>query len=192
MASPQAPDFGQLIARLARELSARELAFMLIGGQAVLLHGAPRLTEDIDVTLGVGPERLASVRDVCNALGLDPLPTDVESFVQDTFVLPVRQAATGIRVDLIFSTTPYERQAIAHAQSVAIDGVPVPFATAEDLIIHKLFAGRPRDLEDAIGVVRRNRATIDWEYVARWAGEFAAIPGREGMPDQVRRLRDQA
>ncbi len=25
---------------------------MLIGGQAVLLHGQPRLTEDIDVTLG--------------------------------------------------------------------------------------------------------------------------------------------
>ena len=192
MASPQPPDFARFIARLARELSARELVFMLIGGQAVLLHGAPRLTEDIDVTLGVGPERLASVREACDALGLYPLPTDVESFVRDTFVLPVREASTGVRVDLIFSTTLYERQAIAHAQYVAIDGVPVPFATAEDLLIHKLFAARPRDLEDAIGVARRNRDTIDWHYVAQWAGEFATIPGREGMPDQVRRLRDEA
>lgn len=120
------------------------------------------------------------------------MPADVESFVRDTFVLPVRHASTGVRVDLIFSTTAYERQAIAHALRVPVNGVPVPFATAEDLLIHKLFAGRPRDLEDAIGVARRNRQTIDWEYLARWAAEFAAVPGREGMPDQVRRLRDQA
>jgi Nucleotidyl transferase AbiEii toxin, Type IV TA system len=192
MASPQPPDFGQFIARLTRELSARELAFMLIGGQAVLLHGIPRLTEDIDVTLGVGPDRLASVREACGALGLKPLPADVESFVRDTFVLPVRDPSTGVRVDLIFSTTPYERQAIGHALRVPVDGVPVPFATAEDLLIHKLFAGRPRDLEDALGVARRNRGTIDWNYVTRWATEFAAVPGREGMPGQVRRLREEA
>ena len=58
-------------------------------------------------------------------------------------------------MDFIFSTTPYERQAIARAEPVVLAGVPVPFATAEDLLIHKLFAGRPRDLEDAAGVVRR-------------------------------------
>jgi len=31
---------------------------MLVGGQAVLLHGRPRLTEDTDITLGVGPDEL--------------------------------------------------------------------------------------------------------------------------------------
>src|SRR2546425_1271864 len=48
MASHQAADFSQLIAALARELTLRHVGFMLIGGQAVLLHGAPRLTKDID------------------------------------------------------------------------------------------------------------------------------------------------
>ena len=32
------------------------------------------LTEDIDVTLGVGPESLSIVRDVCSALGLELFP----------------------------------------------------------------------------------------------------------------------
>ena len=89
MASRQPPDFSRLIASLARELTARQLPFMLIGGQAVLLHGAPRLTEDIDITLGVGPERLSSVEQVSQALGLEPLPEDPESFVRSTFVYPV-------------------------------------------------------------------------------------------------------
>lgn len=29
---------------------------MIIGGQAVLLYGEPRLTKDLDVTLGIGLE----------------------------------------------------------------------------------------------------------------------------------------
>lgn len=189
MASLPPPDFSGFIAELSRRLQARRLPFMLIGGQAVLLHGRPRLTEDIDVTLGAGPEAWRSVREVCDELGLTPLPQDLEGFVRDTFVLPARHGATGIRVDFIFSKTAYERQAIDRAVPVTLGRVTVPFAAAEDLILHKLFAGRPRDLEDVAGVVRRKGAELDWGYLERWAREFAAVPGREGMPGAVERLR---
>ena len=145
---------------------------MLIGGQAVLLHGRPRLTEDIDITLGVDPGRLPVVREVCTALGLELLPDRVEEFVRDTFVLPVHDVDTGIRVDFIFSTTPYERQAIERAVIVELGGEPVPFASAEDLVIHKLFAGRARDLEDVATVIRRQRTKVDWAYLEEWAQEL--------------------
>jgi hypothetical protein len=179
----------RLIAAVARELRAVELPFMLIGGQAVLVHGAPRLTEDIDITLAAEPERLNEVLRVCAAAGLAPLPADPTPFVAETFVLPARHALSGFRVDFVFSSTTYERTAIARAQFVEIAGEAVPFATAEDLLIHKLFAARPRDLEDARGVVRRRGGTIDWGYVERWATEFAKVPGREGMPGMVAGLR---
>jgi len=188
MASRPGPDFGDLIARLARELRARDLPFMLIGGQAVLLHGEPRLTQDVDVTLGVGPSRLTDLLAVCRSLGLDPLPSDIVAFVRETFVLPAADPATGIRVDLIFSTTPYEAQAIGRAIPVELAGEIVPFASAEDLVLHKLFAGRARDLEDAAGVVRRKSAQLDWGYMRRWAADFALLPGREALPDQVEEL----
>ena len=189
MGSPRAPDFSRFIARLSEELAARQLPFMLIGGQAVLLHGRPRLTEDIDVTLGVDPSGLPRVREVCDALDLQPLPREIETFVRDTFVLPARQAETGIRVDFVFSTTPYERQAIDRAVRVMLGGGSVPFATAEDLVIHKLFAGRARDWEDALSVVRRKGHELDWAYLDHWAREFAGVPGREDMPQRVARLR---
>jgi len=162
---------------------------MLIGGQAVLVHGRPRLTEDIDVTLGTDPSRLADVLAVCATLGLEALPGDLERFVRDTFVLPARDPATRIRVDFIFSTTPYERQAIERADHLTIGGADVPVATAEDLILHKLFAGRPRDIEDAESVVRRKGGALDWDYLMRWAREFAGVPGRESLPAQVEQLR---
>lgn len=189
MGSRQSPDFPSLIARVAGELEARRLPFMLIGGQAVLLHGQPRFTEDIDITLGVGPSAAPAVQAACEALSLEPLPADVVAFVRDTFVLPALHAESGIRVDFIFSTTQYERQAIERANRVEVGGAEVPFATVEDLILHKLFAGRPRDMEDIVGVVRRKGADIDWGYVERWADRFAGVPGREDLPDRVRRLK---
>jgi len=70
--------------------------------------------------------------------------------------------------------------------------VPIPSATAEDLILHKLFAGRARDWEDAVSVVRRKGDGPDWESIMRLAIEFAQVPGREEMPAQVDRLRQDA
>ena len=193
MAFPPAPeDLSTILAQLARELTARRLPFMLIGGQAVLLHGRPRLTEDIDVALGVDPSRLADVRAVCDVLRLDPLPEDLEPFVRRTFVLPARHRDTALRVDFVFSSTPYEQQAIERAIRVTVAGVSVPFATAEDLIIHKLFAGRALDWEDALGVARRKARELDWIYIERWAHEFASVPGREDLPQRVTRLHKEA
>src|SRR5687768_11342892 len=96
-----AADFAGLIVRLARALAGRDLPFMLVGGQAVLLHGEPRLTQAVDVTLGASPARLDDALVACREAGLSPLPEDVAAFVRDTFVLPAADRETGIRVDLI-------------------------------------------------------------------------------------------
>lgn len=192
MNTPPAPDFSALLAGLARELRGRGLPFMLIGGQAVLLHGQPRLTDDIDLTLGVDPSRLPDILAACEALGLHPLPGDTRGFVNETGVLPAQDRASGVRIDFIFSSTPYELQAIDRAVRVNLLDVPVPFASAEDLLLHKLFAARPRDIEDAAGVVRRRGTELDWGYLERWAAEFATVPGREDLPRRLEALRDEA
>lgn len=189
MVSHRAPDFPHFLARLGTALREEGIPFMLIGGQAVLLHGRPRLTEDIDVTLGTSPDDLPVLLRVCQALGLRALPEEVERFVRETFVLPALEPESRMRVDFIFSTTPYERQAIERAVTVELEGVPVPFAAAEDLLLHKLFAGRPRDIEDAQEVVRRKGRELDWEYLERWAREFASVPGREDLLERVKKLR---
>lgn len=192
MGSRPSPDFEALVARVSGALKTRDVPYMLIGGQAVLLHGEPRLTQDIDVTLGIAPERTPDILAAAAEAGLAPLPDDPGAFVRETFVLPSEEPSTGIRVDFIFSTTAYEAQAIERAVEVEVGGESVAFAAVEDLLLHKLFAGRPRDLEDARGVVRRKGETIDWVYVRRWAEEFAEIPGRETMPERVEELRERA
>lgn len=190
--SPELPDLAGLLGDITRELRERQIPFMVIGGQAVLLHGRPRLTEDIDITLGADPGALDEMLAACAALDLAPLPADPVEFVHETFVLPTAHDPTLQRVDFIFSSTPYERQAIERAVSVEAGGSAVPFATAEDLLIHKLFAGRASDIEDAESIARRQAGTLDWDYVRYWAAQFATLPGREEMPDRVEELRSSA
>lgn len=158
--------FQELLARLASEFEARRLPYMVIGGQAVLVHGEPRLTRDIDITLGASADEVDAVLDAAQKVGLKPLIENPREFVRDTWVLPCADTHSGIRVDLMFSFTEYERQAMDRAVRVTIGGSDVRIATAEDLVVLKILAGRPRDLEDARTVLLKN-PKLDRDYVTR-------------------------
>lgn len=86
----------------------------------MLLYGEPRLTRDIDVTLGVDVDRLTELVALLAELRLNPL-VEPESFTRRTMVLPCVDPDTDIRVDFIFSFTPYERAPSAE---------PLPSASA--------------------------------------------------------------
>jgi hypothetical protein len=170
--------FEALLAKLAGELDRARIPYMVIGGQAVQLYGEPRMTRDIDVTLGLDGEGLDRVLDVCSRCGLSPVPTKPADFVRETMVLPALNERTGIRVDFVFSATEYERQAIGRSQSVELEGAKVSFAAAEDVVIHKLVAGRPRDLEDVRGIMAKTSG-LDRVYVERWLRAFDRILDRD-------------
>ena len=79
--------FEAILRRVAQQFEGAGLPYMVIGGQAVLLYGEPRLTKDIDVTLGATLDRLPQVLELVQAMGLEPL-VDPEDFTRQTMVLP--------------------------------------------------------------------------------------------------------
>ena len=173
----------QLLHRIAETLDAHGIPYMIIGGQAVLIHGRPRLTEDVDITLGVDTDEFRKVFECSCKLKFRPLRADPERFAEQTKVLPVEDPSSRLRVDFVFSNTPYEREAVRRAMKVKIDSYPVKFASAEDLIIHKIFADRAIDLEDAKAVLIRKGKDLDRSYIRKWLrllGEAA-----EGSEDLV-------
>ena len=92
-------------------------------------------------------------------------------FVRKTMVLPMIHKETKIRVDFILSFTPYEAQAIKRGRKVKMAEAMVNFISPEDLIIHKIFFGRPRDLEDAGKVILKNSG-MDFKYIEHWLREL--------------------
>lgn len=163
--------FEALLQQIARGLDSLGIPYMVIGGQAVLVYGEPRLTRDVDVTLGAGPEKLPAILDWVGKTGWQVLADSPADFVERTLVLPCLESASGIRVDLIFSLSPYEAQAVQRARQITVGNTQVRFASPEDLVIHKFVAGRPRDIEDVRSVLLKNPA-LDADYVRRWLREF--------------------
>ncbi len=109
--------------------------------------------------------------------GLEPL-VDPAPFVAQSMVLPSRDPGTQIRVDLVFSFTPYEQEAIARSRVHVAGGAEVRFASPEDLIVHKMLAGRPRDLEDVRSILVRQPA-LDRDLVRRTLLDFDAALERD-------------
>lgn len=186
--------FTELLEQLGPALNASGIPYMLIGGQAVLLYGEPRLTRDIDLTLGIGPERLPDLLKMVEAIGLQVRVVNVVQFVTRTMVLPCEQPGTGIRVDFVLSSSAYEQQALQRARVVTVGQAELRFAALEDLVIHKVIAGRPRDLEDVRTVLLKN-PNADATYIRQWLEEFEralAEPYRQRFEEIWKITRRQA
>lgn len=169
--------FQRLLKTVAASLNKSQIPYMVIGGQAVLVYGEPRLTKDIDITLGVGIDRLDEMKGIVDRLGLKYLTERIDDFVKETMVLPVIEQTSGIRIDFIFSFSPYERQAIERARNVPFGRTSVKFASLEDVVIHKMIAERPRDIEDVQSILLKNPG-YDSRYIIKWLSEFDSALGK--------------
>lgn len=179
--------FEKILSKIGTTLPKHNLPYMIIGGQAVLIYGEPRITRDIDITLGVNIDQLKKLLVAVKDLALKPIPQDVDSFVTQTMVLPTIDESTGIRVDFIFSCTPYENQAIKRSRKILLRNREVNFASPEDVIIHKIFAGRPRDLEDVRSIVLKNQ-DIDIRYIRSWLKKFESSSDKKNLMNTFNKL----
>ena len=105
-------------------------------------------------------------------------------------MLALYHAKSGIRVDLIFSFSSYENVALKRVVKKNILGEEVCYASVEDVLIHKMVAGRPRDLEDVRGILTRPHSRDD-SYVLKWLREFEGVTGRVLGQEYSRILSEQ-
>jgi len=178
----------ELITKIARRLDEDEIPYMIIGGQAVLVYGRPRLTRDIDITLGIDTDGFVLVENACRKLGLKMLPSEPKDFAGETNVLPAEEPELRVRVDFVFSFSEYERQALKRTTQITMNDYPVKFASCEDVIIHKMVAGRAIDEEDVKGMLIKNGQSVNLGYIKKWLEEFSKIPDHSEILENFNRL----
>jgi len=82
-------------------------------------------------------------------------------------LLRLTHAEYGL-ADLLISGTEYQKSAIRRSITEIIDNSNVKVLTAEDVIVHKLIAGRFQDLADIEAIVK-SMDNLDDEYIQNWA-----------------------
>jgi len=76
-----------------------------------------------------------------------------QDFVQRTRVLPLRHERSGLALDLVLAGQGLEDRFLERAIPVEVSGAVIPFISPDDLIVTKVLAGRPKDLDDIRGVL---------------------------------------
>ncbi len=138
----------QAIGRAMKRLKAR---WFLFGAQAVLLHGAPRTTQDIDVTV-LTEAPIAKLVEVLEAEDIIPLIAD-SAFIEQTRVLPCEHLPSGWKVDVVLGGPGLEELIAKQAKIRKLGSVSVPLLRIEHLIVLKVLAGRPQDLADVAALL---------------------------------------
>ena len=145
------------------------VSYAVIGGLAASLRGEPRVTADVDLVVGATVESALELISSLKGSSLEPLFAGVEEVIERAFILPLRHRPTGVKIDLAIGLSGFEQQALVRAEAMEIAGHEVLVATAEDLLIMKILAGRPRDQQDVEGIVNAQGESLDWEYCLRTA-----------------------
>jgi hypothetical protein len=132
----------------------------LFGAQAAVIWGRPRLTADIDITAQIDPDQVDHFLESMKRQGFT-LRFDDPEFVNRTRVFPFLHQRTGVPVDVVVAGPGLEEAFLDRAVEVPIGGATVPVISPEDLVVTKVLAGRPKDIEDVRGVLRERADSLD-------------------------------
>lgn len=138
---------------LVKSLNSRKVRYLVIGGNAVALHGVPRNTFDLDILIEPTLENAARVLDALR---------DIEMWTAD-LTTPERMLKTPItgfndRIPLdVMSRIPGVRFVTAWKNRVfrTHEGVRFAILSRRDLIRSKRASGRPQDLADVAALIRQ-------------------------------------
>ncbi len=148
-----------VLEQIEQAAAGRGLEFLVIGGLAVIEHGYPRLTFDVDLL--VRREARATWRELLTARGY----AVVEE--KDNFEQYAKAETSAWPVDLMFVNASTFDGLWAAAQSVRIQGAAVRMVCLEHLIALKLHVLKQgelhrflKDFQDVVELVRINKLDL--------------------------------
>jgi hypothetical protein len=155
---------------LAEVLRARGTRWYLFGAQAVIIWGAPRMSADVDVTVEIEPEEADGFITLMEEAGFELRIRDVEEFVARTRVLPFLHLETEIPMDVVLAGPGLEELFLDRAHQVEVAGTTIPVISPEDLIVTKILAGRPKDIDDVSGILRERKSSLNLDLIRETLG----------------------
>jgi hypothetical protein len=159
--------------KLRVALEAIGIPYFVTGSFASSAHGIPRSTNDIDIVISPSREQLEHLLD---DLSKSEFATDLEdpfdAFAR-TSLFNIVDFATLWKIDFIFKQpTPFDASRFARRGVVDIAGVHLYTASAEDILITKLWWAKlgesERQMSDVVGIIEVQRESLDREYINHW------------------------
>ncbi len=165
--------------------------YCFIGGVANFRWGTPRLTNDLDLTLLTGFGRESAFVEKLLAEFTSRVPDPIRFAALNRVVL--LRTRDGIGVDVALGAMPFEERTIERSSAAELaPGAVLRTCSAEDLIVHKSFAGRPQDWVDVEGVILKQSGQLDWRQIWSELTALASLKEDPVLLDDLRRIIERA
>ena len=115
---PAASALARAIKAFAAVARRRRLRWYIFGGQAVAVHGRPRMTLDIDITIELGDIALEDLLAELGRAGFEPRVRWSPAEVELLRVVPVVHRASRVPVDLVLAGEGLEAEFLTRARPV--------------------------------------------------------------------------
>ena len=167
-------------ARTLREvqsiLAQHRVEWAVFGAVAANVYRAEaRTTHDVDILISLGQANLAQVAEAAQAA-----EWTVRFLHPDESMLRIAHPEFG-PADFVVVEIEYQRIALQRArQEMLVGGISARVLTVEDVVIHKLIAGRSQDDADVEAILDASH-DMDRDYLKHWldqwdvADKFAAL-----------------
>lgn len=128
-------EFDRVLLAVLRALHRRGARYVLVGGGAVILHGLPRLTQDIDLFLPTDAANLGRVKDALRDVFEDPAIDEIraDDLAADYAVVRYGPPGTDLLIDLMVRIGEAFRFEDLEAEEMDVEGVRVCVATPRTL-----------------------------------------------------------
>lgn len=101
-------------------------------------------------------------------------------------------SSAGVGIDVALGALPFEERCVARASDWTIPpGVVLRTCIAEDLVVLKVFAGRPKDWLDLESILVRQRRTPNWRLILRELKPLLELRETPQNLDKLQQLRDK-
>jgi hypothetical protein len=122
--------------------------------------------------------------------GFVPRREGALEWAHKTRVLELAHRKSGLAVNLVFDSLPFEREALSRATWVDVGEVQLPLTGPEDLIIMKAVGHRPLDLEDIEALLAAHPQLNLWLMLS-WVQTFAEALNRPEILTDLNALLNQ-
>jgi hypothetical protein len=118
-----------------------------------------------------------------------PRIANAAQFARQSRIL-LLQSTGGIGLDISLGALPFESELVDRATDFDFTpDVRLRTCSAEDLLILKLFAMRPLDIQDAESIAVRQSPALDWPYIRRQLAPLSAAKEDPSIMAHYERLR---
>jgi hypothetical protein len=154
-------------------LDAAGISYFVTGSFASSAHGIPRSTNDIDIVIAPSPQQMESLLEQFPETDFATDRDDVFDALRRGSLFNIVDYATMWKIDFIIrQQTPFDASRFARRGIVDIAGVMLYTASAEDILIAKLWWAKLGESElqirDAAGIIQVQGENLDLGYVNRW------------------------